>query len=290
MKTKQPNKITPNIKHFSKKYGTAILGLFISASAFNLFFVPTNIVYGGVNGLALTIKNMFGTNLEITLAVLFLVFLLIGFIFLEKKMISRAIIGSTLYPVFVALTSNITSYITIDYTKDLLLIYIFGAIILGFGSGLVYKKGFSGGGLDILKRILHKKFNISMGKTTIVVNTTVVILGAIVMNNYSNIMYSIIILYIMAMITDRVILGISEQKVFQIVTDKEDEIKEFICEQLGHKVTVFNVKGGYTNRKENILMCVIPTKQYFLMKEAIKEIDKNAFFVVSDAYEAIGGK
>ena len=290
MKKQKPEGLFPIIKHYTKKYTSVVIGLFISAVAFNLFFVPTNIVIGGVNGLATTIQLLVHTNLQLTIGALFLFFLVIGFIFLDVKYVSKAIIGSILYPIFIDLTVNVTSYIKIDYTDNLLLIYTFGAIIMGFGAGLIYKRGFSGGGIDILKIILHKKFGISMGKTTVVVNSFIVLLGSIITDNYGNIMYAMIIIYIIGYVTDRVIIGISEQKVFQIVTRKEEEIKDLIVNQLGHNVTVFNVKGGYSNKKENVLLCVIPTKQYFIMKEAIKEIDSNAFFVVSDAYESIGGK
>jgi len=278
------------LKQYLKKYTSVVIGLFITAFSFNLFFVPTNIAYGGTNGLAVVLQNIFDSNLQLTLALVLLSFLVIGFVYLDKRTVSKAIIGSILYPVFVIITANISNYIIIDYTKDLLLIYAFGAILLGFGSGLIYKKGFSVGGLDILKQVCYDKYKISMGKSTFIFNAIIIITGAIVTNNYSNIMYALVIIYINGYITDRVILGISEQKIFQIVTTKEKEIKEFIINELGHDVTTFNAQGGFFNKQENILLCVIPTKQYFVTKEAIKAIDKNAFFVVADAYESMGNK
>lgn len=274
------------LKYF-KKYFSVILGLFILAISFNLFFAPTNIAYGGTNGLAIALQNISKGDLQIILILILLVFLVIGFIFLDKKTISKAIIGSILYPLFVIMTTNIDKYIIIDYTHDLLLIYSFGSILIGIGSGLVYKKGFSTGGINLLRQVFYKRFGISMGKSGLILNTIIVLSGAIVINNYTNIMYAVIIIYISNYITDRIILGISEQKAFQIITKKEEEIKEYIAEQLHHKVTIFNVQGGYLNEKENILLCVIPTTEYFIFKEAIKQIDKNAFFVVSDTYEAI---
>ena len=278
------------IKKYTKKYFSVVMGLFILAATFNLFFAPTNIAYGETNGLAVVLQNAFKIKLKLMVEIISFVCLILGFIFLNKKTISKAIVGSVLYPLFILITANISDYIFIDYSRNLLLIYTFGAILLGFGAGLVYKKGFSAGGLNILKQIFYEKFGLSMGRCTLIFNVIIVISGAIITDSYSNIMYAIIIIYVYSYVTDRVILGISEQKAFQIVTKKENEIKKFIIEQLGHKVTIFNVQGGYLNKSENILLCIIPTKEYFITKEAIKTIDKDAFFVVSDTYEEINEK
>ena len=90
--------------------------------------------------------------------------------------------------------------------------------------------------------------------------------------------------------SDRVILGISDSKAFYIITDEEKAVKDYILKYLNHGVTVFNAKGGYAKEKQNVLMCVLPTKDYYCLKEGIMEIDKDAFFVVTDAYEVFGGE
>ena len=88
----------------------------------------------------------------------------------------------------------------------------------------------------------------------------------------------------------RVILGISDSKAFYIVTQDEQKIKEYILKYLNHGVTVFNAKGGYEKENQNVLMCVLPTKDYYRLKEGIHEIDPGAFFMVTDAYEVFGGE
>ena len=90
--------------------------------------------------------------------------------------------------------------------------------------------------------------------------------------------------------TDKVMLGISSTKAFYIITEKEEEVENYILNELEHGVTVLQAKGAFTGHKQSVLMCVIPTKEYFLVKEGIHEIDHNAFFVVSDAYEVHGNK
>ena len=83
---------------------------------------------------------------------------------------------------------------------------------------------------------------------------------------------------------------ISQSKAFYIITEHESEVKKFILQNLSHGVTVLDGRGGYTGNHQKVIMCIIPTKEYFVVKEGIYAIDKNAFFVVTDAYEVLGGE
>ena len=96
-------------------------------------------------------------------------------------------------------------------------------------------------------------------------------------------------MYVISVLTDKVILGISKYKTFQIVTHKEKEVKQFILNQLHHGVTILESHGGYTGKEKKIILCTIPTKRYFLLKEGILKIDNKAFFIVTDTYEVEGG-
>ena len=89
---------------------------------------------------------------------------------------------------------------------------------------------------------------------------------------------------------DKVLLGISKNKAFYIITTKEDEIKKYIIEILNHTVTTFNVKGGFLSNKRRVLLAVVPTREYYKLTEGIKKIDNEAFFVVTDAYQVEGAK
>ena len=89
---------------------------------------------------------------------------------------------------------------------------------------------------------------------------------------------------------DKVMLGINQTKCFYIVTDSEVEMKNFLINYLEHGVTLLEGKGGYTGNKQKVIMCIVPTKEYFMVKDAIHKIDENAFFVVTDAYESVGGQ
>ena len=101
-------------------------------------------------------------------------------------------------------------------------------------------------------------------------------------------MYAIIIIYIVSILNDKVLLGVSNSKSFYIITEHETAIKHFLMKELGMGVTVLEGRGGYTGDRKKVLLCVIPTKEYFLAKEGILELDKDAIVLINDVYQSSG--
>lgn len=268
-----------------KKYSTLSLGLFLYALAYNLFLKPNNIVAGDVDGIANIFKGIINPNLLIT--ILCVTLLIISFPLLGVKTTMGSVIGTILFPIFVTLTSDISKYIIID-TNDLLLISIVAGVIRGTGYGLTFKMGFTTGGTDILNQIVAKYFHTSIGTAMLIVDGSIVVAGGFVYG-FSSMLYALIILYLLSFITDKIMLGISKSKSFYIITSEEEKVKDYIMNELGHGVTIFSVKGGYTKERQRMLMCVIPTREYYKLKEGISEIDKDSFFVITDSYEVKGG-
>lgn len=268
-----------------KKYGTLSLGLFLYALAYNLFLKPNNIVAGDVDGIANIFKGIINPNILIT--VLCISLLIISFPLLGVKTTMGSVIGTILFPIFVTLTSDISKYIVID-TNDLLLISIVAGVIRGTGYGLTFKMGFTTGGTDILNQIVAKYFHTSIGTAMLIVDGSIVVAGGFVYG-FSSMLYALIVLYLLSFITDKIMLGISKSKSFYIITSEEEKVKDYIMNELGHGVTIFSVKGGYTKERQKMLMCVIPTREYYKLKEGISKIDKDSFFVITDSYEVKGG-
>lgn len=271
-----------------KRYAQFCLGCLLVAISFNLFLAPNDLVPGGVSGFSVIINHLLGINKSIIILGLSLLLLILSYVFLGKNKTRGSILGSLLFPLFVEITSNISEIIQID-TSQLLLSAVFGGILYGFGAGIIFKAGFTTGGTDILNQIISKYAKVSMGKSMLICDGTIVLLSGIVFGP-TKLMYSVIILYLISYMSDRVILGISDSKAFYIVTDEEKKIKEYVIKYLNHGVTVFNAKGGYKKEKQTVLLCVLPTKDYYKLKEGIHEIDPDAFFVVTDAYEVFGGE
>lgn len=271
-----------------RRYLTMFLSLLLSAILFNLLILKANIVCGGVNGIAIIINHIYKIKPSIIIFIISVLLLIFSLFFLGLKRTSGTIIATITYPILVEVTSYLTQYIKIDIS-DLFLISIFIGVIGGLSNGLMYKTGFSNGGLPIISQILYEKLKFPISKTSFSINGVIVLIGGFYFG-WNMVMYAIIILYINSLMIDKVMLGTSNNKAFYIITKKQEEIKKYIINGLNHSVTIFNVEGGFEERKNKVLLTVIPTREYFLLTEGIKELDPDAFFLVCDAYEVRGGK
>ena len=265
-----------------------LVGCFIVAVAYNIFVAPNHLVPKGVGGIAVIVNSLFGVSNSAVIFILNGLLLVASLIFLGQEKTKATLFGSIIFPVFVKLTENINVWLQVD-SSQILLSALIGGIIYGLGTGLIFRAGFTTGGTDIVNQIVSKYGKISIGKSMLISDGLIVLSTGIFLG--MNVMlYSIISLYITSLISDRVVLGISDSKTFMIVTDKEDEVKDFIMKQLKHGVTAFHAKGGYHKEYETVLMTVLPTKEYYRLKEGIRKIDKHAFYIITDTYEVFGGE
>lgn len=275
-------------KYIIRRYFELLLGILLVAISYNLFLLPNNIVSGGVSGVGIILNKVLDINPSEFVFIASLLLLILSYFVLGKEATKGSIIGSLLFPVFIALTANINDLLQID-TTNVLLSVIFGGVLYGFGAGLVFRAGFTTGGTDILNQIASKYLHMSMGNA-ILITDGVIVASSVFFFGVTNLMYALIVIYITGILTDKVILGISDKKAFYIITNQEEEVKQYIMKELNHGITIFNARGGYSKEKENVLLCVVPTNEYFKLKEGIHEIDKEAFFVITDAYEVFGGE
>ena len=293
MKFMVVNKVLSNIiekieeKHLIKRYGLLILALFVSAISYNLLVYPAKIVAGGGNGLAIVVESVFHISPSIFLLIFNVIILITSVFVLGIEKSSGSLVATFIYPLFVDLTSGITTIISIS-NNDMILICLFAGIISGWASGIIYKMGFSGGGTSLISQMIFEKMHISISKCSFAINMIIVLLGGLCFG-IQNIMYAVIVLYISSIVIDKVLIGISKNKVFYIVTTKEREVKEFLLNEIGHGVTEFSVTSGYLNKKSKMLMTAIPTKDYFKASEGIKAIDSESFFIVTDSYQLLNG-
>lgn len=262
-----------------------ILGMLLFSFSFNYFLLPNDLVFGGVSGLSIIFKNVLDPSIFVF--VVSSILLVISYIFLGKEKTFGSAVGSLLLPVFLKIMSFVTD--NIDKVDEVFLAVIFGGLLAGVGIGFVYKAGFTMGGTDIINQIIHKYFKISLGKCMLISDGSIV-LCSFFSFGLIKFMYAVVVLYIISTMTDKVLLGISNSKAFYIVTSQVNEVKNYVMVKLGHGITIFDAVGGFSKEDQKVLFCVIPTRDYFKLKEGIHDIDKNAFFVVTDAYEVFGGE
>lgn len=276
-------------KNFYVNSIVLIFGVFLLAINYNLFLAPNEFVIGGTSGLAIIFKKLYGLDTAIFISITSFILILLSIVFLGWKETRRSIIGSILYPFFVSLTMPIASYL-LPYLKfdNMIIIVLIAGILCGVANGLIYKTGFNTGGSDVLMKIINKYAKVPEGKAVFSINIIIMVFGFIVFGA-NKFIYALIILFLNTTMIDRIIIGVSNSKLFFIYTKEEEKIKSFIMNELKTGVTIFNTKGGYSGEDGHVLMCVVPNKKYYLFKEMVLEIDKNAFFVINDCYEVTGG-
>jgi len=279
-----PKKVIKNYKNRTiAKYVQTLIAVFILALLYNFFIEPAYLVIGGINAVAVLSKYLFRINPKITLTIASLFFLIISYIFLGKEKTKGTLLATIAYPIFVYLTEYLKPLIHINM-DDMLIMCIFIGAVGGICNGFIYKAGFTNGGLPVISSILFEKLKIPIGKTNLVLNSILIIIGGYYFG-LTMIMYAIIINYINSGVVDKILLGISKNKSIYIITEKSDEIKKFIVNEMKHSVTTLKGEGSFSQKNKNVILSVIPTKEYFQVTESIKLIDPDVFYVVSDAYE-----
>lgn len=276
------------LKKKIKRYGSFIIGCLLVAISYNAFLANHDLVPGGISGLAIILNHLFGINNALFVFLVGIALLIISYFLLGKEKTKYSILGTIIFPIFLELTVGITKIFTID-SSQLLLASLFGGVIYGVGIGMILKAGFTTGGTDIINQILSKYLKISMGKAILITDGIIVFISAIVFGPI-HLMYSVLVLYILSIMSDRIILGISDSKAFFIITEQDDLVKDYVLSELGHGATIFKAKGGLNKENQNVLLCVLPTKDYYKLRAGINAIDKEAFFVATDAYEVYGGE
>ena len=271
-------------KYFGKNLLLFLCGVIISSLTFNLFYQRYNIVVSGTGGLAVLINNYIDFDVSVVLLILNLICLLIGFIFFGFDYAIKMLAITFISPLFVKLTGYVSDMIDLGNTS-LFLVMVVGGGLSGYANGLIRNSGYSPGGFYSIYELMHKYLHMSIGNANTVINVILIFFGGFTFG-MEKAVYAVISLLIASYIVDRVTIGISDNKVFYIVTDKPIEVSEYINDRLHYNFTLINARGGYTNKKKKMLMSVISTRDYVSLKELVMDIDKNAFFLIVDAYES----
>ena len=267
-----------------KKYIKIIIGCLLISLGVNLFIIPSKLVASGIIGISNILNYDYGLNIPILIFIINFWTLWLVYMVYDIEGLKKHLLPALLIPLFIYLTTFI--HINLSNEVEELLIALFGGLIMGYGYAFLYKEGYKVGSINILEDMFND-FNekntrwISRGFDFLLIFLT--------LQNYGleQTLYSVIVIVIIRYLTTKATIGISDSKAFYIITTKEKDVRRYLLEELKYDFTVFDVEGGYSKRKNKIIMTVIPTKDYFRLKEGIKLIDKNAFISITDNYEVL---
>lgn len=286
-------------KKFWFSWTMITLGTFIMAAGYVLFTNPYHIIPGGVYGLGRVFHHLvpsiqtgtFGLALDIPL--LITAFLVFGGTFGAKT-----IYAALITPVFMnGMTyllgenpSDGVSFISrhLDLSDNILIAAIFGGILIGAGVGLIIKSGATSGGTDIVSMLVVKFARMKFSGAMFVVETVVVLTGMIILQDWKLPLYSLIAIFVCAKVIDYVLDGASYDKLLFIITDRTEEMKHFIINDIERSGTLIKSKGMYTGKDKEMIFLVVSRRQITAVQDKIKEIDRDSFVVVVNAYETFG--
>lgn len=263
--------------------GVIAIGNFILALGVNFFFIPNDILAGGVAGIAIALEPIFHIPVQSMITIIIAIAFIIGLVFLGKEFALKTMASSILYPVFIYLLQGIPLV-----KVDPILASIYGGLVSGIGIGIVFRVGSSTGGMDIPPLVLAKYTKIKVHTWMIIVDAITILLG-ISTFGLNAALIGLISAFTLSK-TVSVVQTFGGDKALQvfIITDAVDEIMQHILVGLDRGATIIHGKGGYTKEPREIIMTVLMTEQYARLEKMVKEIDKGAFLIVSDVTEVHG--
>ena len=267
-------------------YMATIIGAAIYALGIQLFYRPVQLVSGGLTGISMIINLL--TDLPVGVMVIIMNLPIFAFALKRFgiKYLMGSIIGMVFSSVFIDLFSH---YIHIVLTNDPMLSALYGGLVSGLGCGIMYFVGSSSGGIDVIAKFIKEKYPyVNFGSFILLLNAFIVVVYTIIFRSYDKSMYTVIAVAVSAKIIDMVLYGFSTSKLCYIISEHSDEIKGEIVKTLHRGVTMINGKGAYSGQNKQVLLCVVKRQQIIEIRRLIRNIDQQAFVIVSDARDVFG--
>lgn len=278
-------------KPFSKKwflnYSLILFGSFILASGFVLFITPYKIIPGGVYGISIVLHYLIDTPVGMTALAFDIPLTIIGIKVLGPRFGVKTVVGFVLTAFFVdGLTYFWGEAPLVE--GDALLSSIFGGVFVGLGLGLIFKAKATSGGSDIIAMIIGKYTKIPLGQLMIYVDSVIVLVGLIAFRDWKIPLYSLIVIFITGKVIDVVLEGISYDKTIFIISEKYNEIRNKIINDLNRGGTYIHGNGMYNNAEKTLIFTVVNRRELAMLQDFINKIDPKAFMTVINANEIIG--
>ncbi len=298
-KQKKNDKNNNPKKFDSKRVGTLALDIMLCAlgtlmysASVVCFIQPMQFVPGGLTTLAIMVNHFLPF-----LPVGMLVFLLNVPLFIASwkafgfRFIAKTLGCSVMLSVFIdVLTPLAEKYPFLLYSGDeKLLAAIFGGIIMGVGLGIVFLRGATTGGTDIIGRLLRLKFpHVSVGKLVMVSDLVVISLAGLMYKSFETVLFSLVIIFLNSLAVDFVVSGRNNSKMMLIMTSKPEEVMRDIMTVIDRGVSVLDAVGGYTGEARKMLMCVVRAHEVSQVRHIIAKYDEKPFIVITDSKEVLG--
>lgn len=277
------------MKSSLKKHVNTVFGVLVENAilAFTVvaFIVPHGVIMGGATGIGLTIAHYVPVDLSIIIFIVNSILFVLGATVLGKKFAVATIASTFIYPTFLSIVQKIPG---IDgLTDNLMLATLYAGALLGVGIGLIVRVGSSTGGTDIVALVLNKWFHIPVAGLLYVIDF-LVLGGQVFFSDTEQIMYGVLMLVLETAILNKVmLLGQSQIQLF-IISEEYEHIREKMLKELDAGVTMVHVETGYGQENQKGVLCIIPNRKLYSVKELVQSIDPKAFITITQINEVRG--
>ena len=269
------------------EYFLLTMGSVILAVNFDLFLAPFNIAPGGTSGAAIIIHEFTGWPKGLTMLVLTLPMLVIGFFFLGRfRFLVRAFYVTLVYSLGV--DGLVMVLPPAGVTHDLLLNALYGGIVGGIGIGLIYRGGTSPAGTSVISRVIQMKTGIPNSQVYIIIDGGVILIAGLVFG-WEMALYAFITLFTWGFVADYVLEGPSVVRTVFIVTDFPEEVSQVLMDRLGVGVTSWAGKGMFSKTEHTTLFSTVNRSDVNLLKTIVNDADPKAFVVIAQGHQTKGG-
>ncbi|WP_101494147.1 YitT family protein [Fervidobacterium thailandense] len=272
-------------KLIAKEYFLSSFGVLLTALGLAIFLIPNNIAAGGASGLAIVLNRFINLSVGvwmyiINITLFAIAFILVGFDFSFKTIYCTFLLNflidlfDRIFPIF-------------KYTGDTIVAVFFGNLLTAVGMALAFSQNASTGGTDILAKILNKFFGAPMGMSILFLDFSIGVMAGLAYDLNTG-MYSVLSIVLNGTMIDFVLKGLELSVNVWIISDKYEEIKDFVLNELERGVTILDVTGGYTGQKRRMLLVALKRRELHELVSNIKRIDPHAFFIVNEARNVYG--
>ena len=269
-------------KNFYVDILVIIIGSFISSLGVNLFLSNAKLLSGGVTGIALILQYLWEVPSGITVFLLNIPLFFVSYKYLNKRFTIYTAIGMLSFSTALMITKPLSTLVQVD---DMLLYCIYGGVLSGIGSGLIFYRNGSTGGTDIITMVIRKKYsNFDIGQVGFAFNLIIVTVSIFIFG-LPRALYTLISMFITSTILDKVLNGFTSKKLLLILTEKEDDIINYVIKDMNRGITALMAEGGYTRDKKRLLYVAVTTSQMISLKTKILRVDPKAFITIIDVSE-----
>ncbi len=283
---KRPD-ISQDVKRITIDVVYYIVGTLLYAASVNCFSAPNHIAPGGLSGVATMIHYVVpSAPIGLTILVLNVPLLVAAWFCISRAFIVRTILCTMLSTVIMDVLAPILPV----YQGDMFLVSVMGGVFSGVGLGMIFLRGGSTGGTEIIARLLERRFPyVSVGRLMLIVDAVVIAISVFVFENVESAMYAVVLTFVTSTLIDALLYGGSAGgKLVLIFSKQQEEITLAILQTIRRGVTKLRSRGGYTGENGEVLLCAVRRTQLYPLRQLVAKIDPTAFMVIASTEEVLG--